>query len=67
MTSYIARRLLLLGLHQFATWRNEAAVSSTNAIPLAEVTDVGEPDSQQMPPADNQKPAVTLANWCLAR
>jgi hypothetical protein len=42
--------LLLLGLHQFATWRNEAAVSSTNAIPLAEVTDVGEPDSQQMPP-----------------
>jgi hypothetical protein len=42
--------LLLLGLHQFATWRNEAAVSSTNAIPLAEVTDVGESDAQQMPP-----------------
>lgn len=42
--------LLLAGLHQFATWRNEATVSSTTGIPLAEVTDVGEPDSQQMPP-----------------
>ncbi len=47
--------LALIGLHQFATWRNEAAVSSTNAVPLAEVTDVGEPDSQSVPPMPELK------------
>lgn len=39
--------LLLLGLHQFATWRNEAIVNNANAVPLAEVTDITEPDAQQ--------------------
>src|SRR5262249_38300629 len=35
-----------------ATWREE-------------FFEVPEYDSQQMPPADNQKQAVTPANWCL--
>jgi hypothetical protein len=47
--------LLLFGLHQFATWRNEAIVNNTNAVPLAEVTDVAEPDSQQGPPMPELK------------
>src|SRR4051794_9808020 len=47
--------LLLLGLHQFATHLNETAVSSTNAVPLAEVTDVAQPDSQQAPPMPELK------------
>jgi len=47
--------LLLLGLHQFATHRNETAVSSMNAVPLAEVTDVAEPDAQQTPPMPELK------------
>ena len=34
-----AALLALLGLHQFATHRNETAVSSSNAMPLAEVTE----------------------------
>lgn len=47
--------LLLLGIHQFATHRNETAVSSVNAVPLAEVTDVAEPDAQQTPPMPELK------------
>src|SRR5256885_1498042 len=47
--------LLLVGLHQFATYRNEAIANPTNAVPLAEVTDVAEPDSQQTPPAPDLK------------
>lgn len=47
--------LLLLALHQFATHRNETAVSSMNAVPLAEVTDVAEPDAQQTPPMPELK------------
>lgn len=47
--------LLLFGLHQFATWRNEAIANNTNAVPLAEVTDVAEPDAQQPAPMPELK------------
>ena len=43
--------LVLTGLHQFATHRNETAVSSSNAVPLAEVTDITpQQDTQPVPP-----------------
>jgi RNA polymerase subunit RPABC4/transcription elongation factor Spt4 len=42
--------LLLVGLHQFATRRNERHVSSATAVPLTEVTDIGGQDENQPPP-----------------
>ena|ERR1700682_617477 len=45
-----AALLLLTGLHQYATHRNETAVSSSNAVPLAEVTDITPQQDSQPPP-----------------
>lgn len=43
--------LALVGLHQYATHRNETAVLSSNAVPLAEVTDIGpQQDTQPLTP-----------------
>jgi hypothetical protein len=43
--------LALVGLHQYATHRNETAVSNSNAVPLAEVTDIGpQQDAQPLTP-----------------
>ena len=42
--------LVLTGLHQYATHRNETAVSSSNAVPLAEVTDITPQQDTQPPP-----------------
>jgi len=43
--------LLLFGLHQFVTHRNETKVSNAAAVPLAEVTDVGGQGDNAPPPA----------------
>src|SRR5260221_3159472 len=43
--------LALAGLHQLAAHRNETAVASSNAVPLAEVTDItSQGDSQSSSP-----------------
>jgi hypothetical protein len=43
--------LALAGLHQLAVHRNETAVASSNAVPLAEVTDItSQGDTQSSPP-----------------
>ncbi len=48
--------LALVGLHQYVTHRNETAVSSSNAVPLAEVTDIGpQQDAQPLTPMPELK------------
>jgi hypothetical protein len=43
--------LAIVGLHQLAVHRNESNVASSNAVPLAEVTDItSQGDSQPPPP-----------------
>jgi hypothetical protein len=50
--------LMLYGLHQFVTYRNETAVSSVPAVPLTEVADLSNQSEQvrdlPMPPLELQ-------------
>jgi hypothetical protein len=43
--------LILAGLHQFVTMRNASAVSSSNAVPLTEITDLANQPDETKPAA----------------
>jgi hypothetical protein len=50
-----AALLVLLGLHAFVTNRNETQVSAANAVPLAEVAEIG---TQEEAPANTPMPEL---------